>query len=121
MIMMEDYEDYDEYDESLDWDRGCVLGDECLHHDPKHSSDECFNLEMAQEYEREGMRETEEYKLGAAETHAATIAEVLAVVDDVESEMKAYFSKSYCADGFGEIRSRLAALSPTIPNENSDE
>lgn len=55
-------------DDSELWnDQGCVLGNDCLHHDPMHSSDECFNLEMAEEYYREGMRTTEEYALGVRE------------------------------------------------------
>lgn len=33
-----------------DAERSCVLGAECLHHDPFHSSAECFDLEMAKAY-----------------------------------------------------------------------
>lgn len=36
---------------------GCVLGAECLHHDPYHSSDECFDAEWARAYYGEGETE----------------------------------------------------------------
>lgn len=36
------------------WDRGCVLGDECLFPDPFHSSDDCYNAEMAKEFTEAG-------------------------------------------------------------------
>ena len=64
-----EYDNIDAYDDESDLfgERGCVLGDKCLHHDPMHTADECFDLEYAEEYHREGMRTTEEYAMGVSE------------------------------------------------------
>lgn len=69
----EEREFWDEYcfdpDDEWECEDGCILGDECLHHDPEHTSDECFDLAYAEEFYREGMRTTEGYKLGASEKY----------------------------------------------------
>jgi len=76
---MTDDEYVDEFYEDDPWEElGCVLGDKCLHYDPEHTSDECFDLEYIQEYYREGMRETEEYKLGRTEA----LQEVIEIIQN---------------------------------------
>ncbi len=60
------HEQWDEpeysHEEYMMTPRWCT-DEDCIFPDPNHSPDECYTAEMAEEYLKEGMRTSEEYKL----------------------------------------------------------
>jgi exonuclease VII small subunit len=72
----EDYYPEDPFDTD-----GCVLGDKCLHHDPNHTSDECFDAEYIEKYYKEANRDTPEYKQGFEEAENR----IKAIVEELEA------------------------------------
>ena len=66
-LLFEQWEE-DEYshEEYMMTPRWCE-DENCIFPDPYHSPDECYTAEMAEEYMKEGMRTSEEYKLALSE------------------------------------------------------
>lgn len=102
--MIDDEYVYEFYEDDPWEELGCVLGDKCLHHDPEHTSDECFDIEYIQEYYREGMRETEEYKLGSDERDARWVS----TIKEIHNEFGVY--NEHIRFALSELRRRMDAL-----------
>ena len=79
-LLFEQWEE-DEYshDEYMMTSRWCT-DEDCIFPDPFHSPDECFTVEMAEEYHKEGMRTSDEYKLA--------LSEVLEKVESMKQQCK---------------------------------